>query len=217
MNRYISALLLLGLVSCQDRYDAEKRILLDLHVTDQQGNSLAGKHMEIFADDGSDYYIGGDSDLITYGNTDSNGNIRLVFPVRENYASVYALNFEGDDEFEQTSYTLIKESDCVDYKVPVSALTLLRAEETVTLSIESVPVSNQQLFWLTIEGPHSGNIAYSMPESDFDSNSYYYSDFQVAKNSSILIKYITNLNGALTRHEQTVEIGTEDVQYVLNY
>lgn len=215
MNKYLTALLLLTLFSCQDKYDGEKRILLDLTVKDRQGNLLSGKHIEIFADDGIDYYLGGHTDLITYGESDENGKVKLVFPVRQNYASVYTLHVESDADFTDTEITQIDEEECTNYKVPVSEFTLLRPEEIVSLNIQPTPVTNMELVGITIEGLLSGSVSYGLP--DPGSNLYYQTNFQVAKNSQIRIKYTTRLNGVLTNQEQIVEIGGENQVYILNY
>ena len=80
MKRITLLIYLLFLVtSCEIQYDGETKIAVTGKIIDENGKPLSGKDIQIIVQ-GDGGLFSANSDLISFGESDQNGNFTLIFP-----------------------------------------------------------------------------------------------------------------------------------------
>jgi 5-hydroxyisourate hydrolase-like protein (transthyretin family) len=211
MKKLLLLIVFSSLISCGElRYDAEKRLVFTTTVLDGNGNPLRNSHVEIITE--NDF----DTDVISVGETDGNGKIKLIFPSPEGVFSVSLHVYNAAADYLEKRITGIPETNFVDYQCDYPAIYLLKYEELAPLNLSY----NQVNINTTVKKVGLNGI-YHM-----DNEPYYASDFfttfpffLVKKNQSFQLKYVVlnEMTNVETAHVIDLQIGTEPLNYTINY
>ncbi|NUY82277.1 hypothetical protein HUK80_15335 [Flavobacterium sp. MAH-1] len=210
MKKLLLFALLTTLLSCDVSYEPETRYVLKSHVTDIDGNPAANVRCELTAEDEDD------SDLLSVGYTDANGNLKMVFPqVEEGYARYSITYARVSDVFQtRTYFNIMDEHFENDYTFSINA-TLDRIDETVIVQVlYEQSDANHELQGSYFTGMLGGEgVDYSDDLVD-----PVYSQ-KVYKNQTVQLHYFVfdGNTGQTTEHISDVVVGNDNLQIIQNY
>lgn len=207
---------MLLLNSCVVPYDAETRLQFESKFVDSNENALNGVDIEIKISNG--FGIGSGNEIISFGRTNGNGEISLVFPspvFDENY-KIFIRSRENENlgyvPFEIGNLDL---DNFPNYKLSMNKIYRLTFDESVQVSLEFNPLNgNRKFLDLKIDG------VFSPYNSTFLDDETYFSNFIYAKkNQTINLTYrVKNVsNGIIDTISQDIIVGTESIQTTINY
>lgn len=192
--------------ACDVSYDPETRYVIRTHLTDRDGNPLAGVKAGLTVSDDDA------SDLLSSGKTDANGNLTLVFPMAQNDAT-YRLRFKSPlAEFEEANFYNISDANFSANYTLVLDTHLDREGETLNLEIDYVQTGFEELVSAYLEGEiGSGNV-------DLSINQQPVSQARMYPNQTLLLHYVTRQpSGQTTEHIAEIEIDSQNVSFTLEY
>jgi hypothetical protein len=217
MKKIILLIVLIILNSCVVPYDAETRLLFETQLVDSNENVLSDIDIEINVSNGSG--LGSGNETISYGKTNSNGEIKLIFPSPE-FDKGYKIFIRSKQNenlgfipFEIDNLTL---ENFLDYKLSVPKIYRLTYDESVPVYLQFNPINGNRTFLdLKIEGIFCPTFSdYNDEEETFFTNYIY-----AKKNQTIVINYkIENVStGVIETISQEINIGTEAIETIINY
>lgn len=198
------------LYSCGVDYDAETRLVSETRLIDKFGNPIVGKPVEIWVSDESG------SDMIANTVTDANGKSLLIFPAPNDMENGRIdIRFPQGGSFQEKNFREIKRTDFTDYKYTLNDIVLYASGDIVGLYIDFFNSSGDTLTALYLEDDNaSENIYVNSPEDYFQPQQYY----NVLKNTTADLAYtVKNAAGVESTHTVAIPIGTDNVEYTLNY
>lgn len=205
------------LTSCEIQYDGETKIVLTGKIIDENGNSLPNKDIEVIINGGSTLFT--NSDLISFGKSNQDGNFTLIFPApkNENEISISINNrFNQINEFQEKVFEANK-NNFKNYKLNLNEITLFKNESITNLKINLNKTStNKQIEKIIVEGkmPNSWINLNPLPNN----SGYFETFYNVIKNQNITLKYtiIDYSNSPSTSKDETVVIPIRDTPVIYN-
>ena len=203
--------------SCAIPYDAETRLVFETKIVNSLDEPL--KNIEISVDvyNGSGY--SDNNETISFGTSDDNGNIRLVFPspkFDKNYKINVRSSFDENMGYESFSISPILKNDFENYKLVIPKIYRLTFDEATYVSINYFSNNiNKSVVSSKVNGIHSSlNTSF-----DDDQNTINQSLFFVKKNQTIQIVYnVKNLQtGIIETFTNSYLIGNEAFETTINY
>jgi len=222
MRKTIFCLLIPILFSgCGIDYEGSTKYIFKGRITDLSGQPIPDIEVATFVTNGSA------KDIIGYDHTDSNGNYTMIFPKARNVETSLYLNSEfygnnSNPSYSGISINNISQEKIKDYTINFGSNILYRNQDVVAFHINLLNVSNIPLLKLKVTGLIQNNtIDYSLQsiEDSFNlgenySYDYITTDYIVAKNQELMIKYLL-ADGSV--HEINVPVGTENATINLEY
>ncbi|GGB65073.1 hypothetical protein GCM10007424_01220 [Flavobacterium suaedae] len=235
MNKTILLLIFaFSLCSCGIDYDGKTKIIFEGNITDYNGSPLPNITV------GAKYYNGNITDIAGFGETDSNGNFRIIFPGTNENVDINILinHLDYMNNYNKNSYSTLSIGNITqsvirahDYKINFSTIQLydLNDDNSVNLRVNINKTSSYYdgIIKVNIIGIADDNyIDYDFDNipsdspsnynAQYDANLYYeYSrTYLVAKNQTIKIKYMLS---DYSVHETEVYIGEESVERTITY
>lgn len=214
MRKLLLFFVLATFYSCIDiQYDGAKRLVFQTVVKDGNGNTLPNTNVEITVSDGFA------QDLISKGKTNQNGEITLLFPAPKYSETNINLSIYNDDaSYLWRDIFNIWQKDFVDYKFVLPNANLLKFDETAPLQLSYNQTGfNTQVTKVRINGIyHMEYEVYNQSQDEFYPLPY---EALLKKNQSFQLKYtvLNTQTGVETEHVVDLTIGTEALNYTVNY
>lgn len=215
---FLAFLALTALSSCGISYDGETRLISQLHVVDSQGNPIPDLNVSVYVqDDEDDDNDFDDNSNPANGKTDGNGNSLIGFLAPEKSNAKIRISIEGDsaDEFLSSEISNLRKSDFVNFKLPVSEVTLYRPQEVVELQIVFEQTTNTDFVSADVNGDFTTkrfNGYFNNPQQTVIS-------LRARKNQTVFVNYIVAdaSSGEPTQLATQIEIGNENVSTTIGY
>lgn len=212
--------ILFSLTSCEIQYDGETKIAVTGKIIDENGNPLSGKDIQINVQ-GDGGLFSANSDLISFGESNLNGNFTLIFPTPqgEYNFSISINNLQKETSEFQNQEIIAKKNNFENYKLDLKNITLYKKESMTTLRLLLNKTStNKQLTSIQIEGKLFNDLIDLNPIGNNPNNLQTYYD--VLKNQTVIVKYTVidySNNGATTAQRISIPIANDVVNYTINY
>jgi len=218
MKKLLAIFTLFLLTSCQIEYEGAAKYVVKTKVIDKDGNPVADVPVNVVVS------LGNLSDEITFGKTDQNGEVVLMFPPPVSDKAVFSISydqnyssFEPAIYFGKTIYNL-KHSDFRNYLFNTGIIILYKNAELTQLKITKVQTSeNTQITSLST----TAIIAESDLNLDSPEEIWFPYYFTVLKNQTFLINYtVTNYAvspATTTEFSEEVSVGTTPLDYTITY
>lgn len=211
--------ILFYLTSCEIQYDGETKIVVTGKIIDQNGIPLSEKDIEVTISGGG--FIFPNSDLISYGKSDQNGNFILAFPAPKDDNQIFiSINdiINQTNEF-QSKGIIAQKNNFENYKLDLNNITLYKNESITTLKlILNQTSTNKRLKDIQIEGKQPNNYIYLNPLQN--NSDYLETYYTVLKNQTIVLKYtIIDYSNSITptTHSISIPINNDAVTYTITY
>lgn len=209
--------ILFCLISCEIQYDGETKIVLTGKLIDENGNPLHDKDIEVTIYGGSTLLP--NSDLISYGKSNQDGNFTLIFPAPKNDNEIsISINdlINQTNEFQEKKITA-KKNNFENYKLDLDKIILYKKESVTNLKLNlNKNSTNKQIEKIIIEGklPNSWINLNALP----DNSGYLETYYNVIKNQNITLKYtiIDYSNSPISSKEETVVIPIDETPVIYN-
>lgn len=217
------------LYSCEIQYDGETRIVVQGQLVDKDKNPISNQRIEINTYSGEGY--GSSSDLISYGNTDTEGKFTLIFPAPKSdevdirtsingYRYIDYSSSQNPTSEYQSKNIRASNKNFINYKLDFNQIVLYKNDEITQLEIVLNRISNtKQITELYVEG----NLAESIIDlTGKNENDYLKTLFDVAKNQNLKLSYTIRdysnpANITSTKQETVVAINSEKVIHTITY
>lgn len=216
MKKYFLLIIFISCVSCTIPYDAETRLVFETKLVDSNDNSLEGIDVEITVSNGSGF--GSSSEILGFGKTNSNGELRLIFPSPE-FDRGYDLSvnspYSDNENYVPFEINNIGIENFNDYKLTIPKIYRLTYDESVQVYLEFNSINNSnKITNVFIDGINS---PYSSSFLDEEETFYIY-NFFAKKNQTIQINYtVKNISGQLQNISQELVINEENISQIINY
>ena len=216
MKKYFLLIIFISSVSCTIPYDAETRLVFETKLVDSNDNSLEGIDVEITVSNGSGF--GSSSEILSFGKTNSNGELRLIFPSPE-FDRGYDLSvnspYSDNENYVPFYINNIGIENFNDYKLTIPKIYRLTYDESVQVYLEFNSINNSnKITNVFIDGI---NTPYSSSFLDEEETFYIY-NFFAKKNQTIQINYtVKNISGQLQNVSQELVINEENISQIINY
>ncbi|MCA0350018.1 MAG: hypothetical protein LCH35_12255 [Bacteroidetes bacterium] len=212
----ISFLGLLLFFSCTIPYDAETRLVFQTKVVNS--NNVPLKNIRLNINVYNNFGYNSSSETISYGTSDENGNIRLVFPspIFDQYKINISTPFDENLGFETISINNIEKKDFENFELIIPKIYKLTYEEAIYMSVNYFTTNmNKKIISSKIEGIYSSVASY-YPENE---NYINQSAFFIKKNQSIQLLYeVKNIqSGTIESFSNEYLIGDENFETTINY
>ncbi|MEM0543350.1 hypothetical protein WFZ85_12045 [Flavobacterium sp. j3] len=216
MKKYFLLIIFISCVSCTIPYDAETRLVFETKLVDSNDNSLEGIDVEITVSNGSGF--GSSSEILSFGKTNSNGELRLIFPSPE-FDRGYDLSvnspYSDNENYVPFEINNIGIENFNGYKLTIPKIYRLTYDESVQVYLEFNSINNSnKITNVFIDGINS---PYSSSFLDEEETFYIY-NFFAKKNQTIQINYtVKNISGQLQNISQELVINEENISQIINY
>ena len=235
MKKIITSLLLLLLLqSCDKVYNLKERYTVEFQVNDTNLNPLPNINIDLYPGDAPYFYYSNkdfssnkgnifptnefDLDLISFGETNQNGQVKLHFPEPNQGLSAFS-TFISDTENQYKSLKIaFNESDFDNNYLSAAGLKLYRLDDLVQLDIRTNLGENIRLLDYTL----NGNIAYNeLIYNDIEAvQSFTFENgFDVQKNQNIILSYtleeFTDTGIVTTNEEINLSINEDNLEYTI--
>ncbi|MDI1316970.1 hypothetical protein [Flavobacterium sp.] len=204
--------------ACTIPYDAETRLVLETKIVNSLDEPL--KNIEISVDiySGTEYLS--NNETISYGTSDDNGNIRLVFPspkFDKNYKINIRSRFDENMGYESFSISPILKNDFENYKLVIPKIYRLTSDEATYVAVNYF--SNNNTTKSIVSSKVNGIYSNLNTSFDDNQNTINQSLFFVKKNQTIQVIYVVkNLQtGILETFTNSYLIGNEIFETTINY
>lgn len=226
MKQITLLLCLLFLVtSCEIQYDGETKIVVTGKLIDENGNPLSNKNVKVDVEgEGGFIFFGSitNSDLISFGKSNQNGNFILIFPApsENNLLRISINDIINSTEEYQSIKIIANKKNFENYKLDLNKLVLFEKESLTTLKLTLNQTSaNKEIKNIKIEGkqPISSIDLVDIPQNN---NQYINTFYNVIKNQTIVLKYTIidySNNGATTVQNISIPIANDAVNYTITY
>ncbi len=206
--------------SCEIQYDGETKIAVTGKIIDENGIPLSGKDIQINVQ-GDGGLFSANSDLISFGESDINGNFTLIFPTPqgEYNFSISISNLQKQTSEFQNQEIIANKNNFENYKLDLKNITLYKKESITTLRLLINKTStNKQLTSIQIEGKLFNDLIFLNPIGNNPNNLQTY--YNVIKNQTVILKYTIidySNNGATTVQSISIPIANDAVNYTITY
>ena len=214
----VNLFLLLNLLclSCEPQYDGETKLFISGNVTNESGTPLSNQKINITAFT-ERFPSGSNSQLISQGNTDQNGNFLLAFskPVDAQIEIEINNQTESDylsktiiiDEKNFKNFRFNSNSQILFKKNNITTLKILINQVNADIRLESLKIAAlQPNNFENLTSPIANNFDF------FNAGTI----FSVLKNQVITIQYKVIQNGLITSLTTIVPVNDAPVIYTLN-
>jgi len=221
MKQIVVLICILFLVtSCEIQYDGETKIAVTGKIIDENGNPLSGKDIQINVQ-GDGGLFSANSDLISLGESNLNGNFTLIFPTPqgEYNFSISINNLQKETSEFQNQEIIANKNNFENYKLDLKNITLTKKESITTLRLLLNKTSiNKQLTSIQIEGKLFNDLIDLNPIGNNPNNLQ--TNYNVIKNQTIVLKYtIIDYSNAATPtiNSISIPIANDAVNYTITY
>jgi hypothetical protein len=222
-------LTLFTLYSCDIQYDGETRIVVQGQLVDKDKNPISNKRVQISTYSGEGY--GSNSDLISYGDTDTEGKFTLIFPAPKSDEVDIVTSINGSQYIDysssqnpvsdyQSKVIRALNRNFINYKLEFNQIVLYKNDEITQLEIALNRISNtKQITEIHVEG----NLAETIIDlTSKIENDYIKTLFDVAKNQNLKLSYTIRdysnpANITSTKQEAIITINSEKVIHTITY
>ena len=216
MKKYFFLVITISFTSCTIPYDAETRLVFETKFVDSNENSLEGIDVDIIVSNGSGF--GSSSEVLSFGKTNINGDLRLIFPSPE-FESGYDLSvnspYNDNENYVAFEINNIDIENFNDYKLTIPKIYRLTYDESVSVTLNFTPTNNSKKITNVFIG--GINSPYSSSFID-EEETYYIYNFFAKKNQTIQINYtVKNISGQLQNVSQELVINEENISHIINY
>jgi hypothetical protein len=215
-------LVFLCLISCGLEYDGSTRIEFKGRIVDETGLPLKNISLKAIAELRTDLMYGAhDSDVVSYGQTDENGEFKLFFssPINETDLMLWINSDDSENPvnpaYSQIIYYHIEEEDTPDFRLDIGTVELIGVEDLVDLRVH---FTNSNPFWI-----HGANyegkmkIKYWNMSPNLEDEFLYASPLRVKPNQTIEVQYYYYTdNSELMSGIEDITIGNQDLTYEIN-
>jgi hypothetical protein len=213
--------LLFFFISCEREYDGTTRYVFDTQVLDKNNQPLANIPVQLYFN--SYYSFFGNQDdgnVFMTTKTDSNGNVRLVFPFptqNSNAVGIIEIGESTNYNSDNNNFTFInfQPSNFTNFYLRETPVTLFSKNELVNFqTIVNNTTINKSVSNIEIEGSQF------IPFKDFlanNQNNYYQNFAKLEKNQTIILKYTVTdyqFNPATT---EVISVSIDVLETDLNY
>ncbi|KGO95136.1 carboxypeptidase-like regulatory domain-containing protein [Flavobacterium subsaxonicum] len=224
----------IALTACDDelKYTGDERVLYQGRITDANGSPLQGVPVSVYIS--KDGYSGlyynpiSDTDIISYTTTDAGGNYKMFYPAPRNQNNIALLvNYQNaynpqNTTYSSTSFQNLIPENLSDNKLDFEDIKLFEVANATTLSININNAGGYAISKLNLVGLIDKNeVDYNFNLPLEDENYNYQESYLVAKNQTVTLKYQTrtyiNDNTLISNHEVQIPIGSEPVNYTLEF
>ncbi len=203
--------------ACTIPYDAETRFVFETKIVNSAEEPLKNIEISVVVYSGSGSLNSGET--ISFGTSDANGNIRLVFPspkFDKNYKINIRSNFDENLAYESLSISPIGKNDFENYQLVIPKIYRLTFDEATYVAINYFSNnSTKSLVSSKVNGIHSSvNTNF-----DDDQNTINQSLFFVKKNQTIQVVYTVKnrQTGSIETFTNSYFIGNEFFETNINY
>jgi hypothetical protein len=214
--------------SCDIPYNGETKLVVTGKLVDKNGVPIPENNIEIFINSLSGMYQ--NSDLISYGKTDVNGNFTYIFPApgTDNEIEISINNFILDygtqiktNEFQSKQIIALKKN-FQNYKLDLNNITLYRNDDITKLQIIINPSTEKKyLLSLDIEGTVVADYSNLNPIVNPNYTPPVVTNYSVLKNQTLILKYkvIDYSSGISITSENSISIPVtnQEIIYKLTY
>lgn len=206
-------LLLFIFVSCTIPYDAETRLLLEVKIVDSNENNISDMDLEVNVTSG--YNI----ETISYGKTDENGELKLIFPSPEfdqGYNLYINSKYDDDTNYVPLEIGHITNEDFTDYKLSIPKIYRLTYQESVQIFLDfNNTIDTRKIVNASVNGIYTPSNSY-FPDSD---ETLYQYNFFAKKNQTIQIMYkVKDFNtGIVQTLIREIIVNEDDIFQTINY
>ncbi|RYG34346.1 MAG: hypothetical protein EOO01_32340 [Chitinophagaceae bacterium] len=158
---------------------------------------------------------GTNSEDLSKAKTDANGNVRVFIPEIEN--SEYGLRINDSEQYYGYEVVVLTELDFVNYTFAADPIVVYQKAEAVILQLIPTQVSDALIvsLWIT------GNPIIQDDDWDYVTNPedgyYFKTRYEVLRNSSITVHYLTENSGVVSESTVELNIGTTNLTHNLEY
>lgn len=218
-NLLLICCLLYFLTSCEIQYDGETKIVVTGKIVDENGSPIPEKNIDITIFSDGTYTP---SDLISFGESDQNGDFTLVFPNPKGEGHHISISINNQinrtDVFQSKAINAMK-INFKNYKLDLNKITLYKRESITDLKlILNKTSSNKGLTDIQIEGKQTNsNIDLNLETED---PYYFNTNYSVIKNQNIILKYTIidySNSTAPTTYSIPIQINNDAVTYTITY
>lgn len=241
MKKIVIILAVFALNSCGLEYDGETKITIQGQLVDANNNPLSNVYVETFVgangDEGFIFTSGSqEAAIISYTQTDANGNFRMTFPkpkylenvelnINKNYNLIQNAQNSLISNLQSKTYYELSDKDFINYKFDIGKQTLYNKDKITSLKVTFVNTTNNYYF----ENQTFEIIGLRPLENIYLQNNYqnilgyYYDSFEgirIIKNQTIILKF--NVRN-ITTHQvetlsETIVINSDDeINHTINY
>lgn len=226
MKKIVLLLILFSLLGCTLQYEGEERLVVTGKLIDKHNNPIQNNHVEVWihmnGQQGGMYPSGGDRDLISFTQTDANGNFKMLFPKPINEDEIELKFYDKNNIYQSKSYINIKKSNFIDYTFTPNTVTLYKKEDITLLKVILNNVNpSKQIKRIDLIGQTAESLLWVNPLED-NANFYYYDSYfrEVAKNQTLILEYDVKdfATQQITTLQETINIGTDnETEFTLDY
>jgi len=224
-KKFLPLLLICSLLtSCGIEYDGTTKIIFEGTVTNENGTPLPNIPVAIKVTDG-DY-----SDMSGRATTDAEGHYHVVTPgAEEEVRYLLQINYTGYDQVPANAYTTTTYYNIIpqlinDYLINFNDTAIYTGNTPVTFSVSlnNASGSNLDVIKVNVLGlVKDEGIDYNFATPPLGSTSinfygydYFPGSYAVAQNQQLIVKYMLS-DGSV--HQETVNVGAEDITYTITY
>lgn len=212
--------ILFFITSCEIQYDAETKIVVTGKIVDENDNPLSNQ--DIYVTIVGEGFLQPNSDIISYGKSDQNGNYTLIFPApKGDYPISISINeyYQNNSVYEDKTILATIEN-FKNYKLNLNKIKLYKKESITTLQLFlNTTSTNRQVTDIKIEGKQTNNFI-DLNSAQNNSNNFE-NFFYITKNQTVNLKYTTadfsSGVAILTNHSVLIPILSDAVTYTITY
>jgi hypothetical protein len=219
MKNLFFLVVFLSLFSCGLEYDGSVRMEFKGKILDEAGLPLKNIQVKAIAERRTDFMYGAhDSDVVSYGQTDENGEFKLFFPSPINETDLMLWVNSEDSEnpinpaYSQILYYHIEEDDTPDFRFDIGIVELIGVEDLVDLRVHFTNSNPFYIHGANYEGKMKIKYLNMSPNLEDDFLNAY--PLKVKPNQTIQVQYFYSAdNSELMSGTEEITIGNQDLIY----
>lgn len=214
--------------SCDIQYNGETKLVVTGKLIDKNGVPIPENNIEIFVQSLSG--MNQNSDLISFGKTDINGNFTYIFPSpdTDNEIEISINNFILDHGTQiktnelQSKQIIALKKNFQNYKLNLDNIILYRNDDITQLQIILNPSTDKKhLLSLDIEGTVVTHYSDLNPIVTPNYTPPVITNYSVLKNQTLILKYkvvdLSSGTSIITENSKSIPVVNEKVIYTLTY
>ncbi|MES2544196.1 MAG: hypothetical protein V4548_04875 [Bacteroidota bacterium] len=207
--------------SCEIPYDGEKRHVVNVRVLNSDGNPITNQYVEVNSHNSRGWFDSySNLDLITYGKTNNQGELTLIFPSSDTTFNVNFGNYYDNNViYLRTSLDNLRLDNFDNFKIDLNPIILYKLEELTTLTIDLVHSAPQTILRnIKVEGYTSYDPFYFNP-IPIEESYYPQTEFKIVKNKNFVLTYIVkDLNTSIeSTYTVSLTVANDPISYTINY
>ncbi|WP_281240088.1 hypothetical protein [Flavobacterium praedii] len=223
----VACCILYTFISCDIQYDGETKLVVTGKLIDNKGVPIPETNVDILINGLGTY---SNSDIISYGKTDINGNFTYIFPApgSENEINISINNFilnyntkNATNEF-QSKQIIALLKNFKNYKLNLNTITLYRNEDITQLQIILNPKTDKkQLLDVTLDGNIITDFSNLNPLATPNYTPPIETNYSILKNQTLILKYkvvdYSSGTSITTENNISIPVSNEKVIFTLTY